>query len=83
MSRGRDVSLTIFITFMSGSSSHASFANRFFHFRRPPGLGLPFDAADKNGKLAAFNDREVNRLVAEDREENFFCRRIMRAKVRS
>ena len=51
MSGSRDVSLLIFITFMSGSKSLTSFAYCFFHFRRPPGLRLVFDAIEKNGKF--------------------------------
>ena len=41
MSRGRNVSPTIFITSMSG----------MFHFRRPPGLRLAFDVAERNEKF--------------------------------
>ena len=40
MSGGRDVSLTIFITSMSGSKTLTSFIYRIFHFKRPPGLRL-------------------------------------------
>ena len=51
MLRDRDVNLSIFITFMSGSKSLMSFSYRFFHFRRPPGLGLAFDAAKRNERF--------------------------------
>ena len=51
MSGGRNISLTIFIAAMSGSKSLMPLSYRFFHFRRPPGLRLAFDAAVRNGKF--------------------------------
>ena len=49
MSGSRDVSLTIFITSISGGESFTSFTNRFFHFSGPLGLRLAFDASERNG----------------------------------
>ena len=43
MSESRDISLTIFITSVSGSKNLMFFPYRFF--RRPPGLRLALDAA--------------------------------------
>ena len=51
MSVSSDVSLTIFITCMSGRKSLAPFAYRFFHYRNPLGLSLAFDVAERNGKF--------------------------------
>ena len=51
MSGGRDVSLMIFITSMSGTKSLKSFAYRISRFRGASGLRLAFDAAQRNGKF--------------------------------
>ena len=48
MSGGRDVS---FIIAMNSSKSLTSFAYCFFHFRKPPGSRLAFDAVERNGRL--------------------------------
>ena len=47
-SEGRDVSKAIIS--VSGSESFASLTNRFFHFRRPPGFRMAFDAIESNGR---------------------------------
>ena len=62
--------MAIFITSVSGSKSLASFTNRLFHLRRPSGFRRAFDAAEKNGSLAAFSAREVKRAAAEERERD-------------
>ena len=46
-----NIGLTIFITSLSNRKSLTSFAYRFFHFRRPPGLRSAFEAAERNGKF--------------------------------
>ena len=51
ISGSRDVGLTIFIPSMSRSKSLMFFTNRFFDFRRPPGMRLSFDATERNGKF--------------------------------
>ena len=51
-SRSGDLILAIFITSMSGSESLESFTNRTFHFSRPPGFRLAFDAAERNGRFS-------------------------------
>ena len=68
MTERGDISLSIFITSMSGNKSLTSFAYGFFHFRRPPGLKLAFDAAKGMNDLAAFSARELKRAAAEERE---------------
>ena len=44
MSGSDNISLTNFITSMSGSESLTSFTNRLFHFSGSLGFRLPFDA---------------------------------------
>ena len=68
MSGSGEVSLPTFITSMSGSKSLMSFAYRFFHFRRPSGLRLAFDATKRNEKLAAFSAKEVKQLHRKEKE---------------
>ena len=46
-----DVSLAIFIASVSGSESLVSFTNHLFHFSRPPGFRMAFDAAERNGNF--------------------------------
>ena len=58
VSGSRDVGLTIFITFMSGSKSFSSFTNYFFDCNRLPDLSLAFDAAERNGKIGPNPDPE-------------------------
>ena len=70
MSGKGDVSLTVFITSVSGSKSLTSFTNRFFHFSGPPNLRLTFDAAERNGRFAAFSARKVKRAAAVERERD-------------
>ena len=70
MSGRGDVSLTIFIASVSCGESLTSVTNRFFHFRRPQGFRIAFDAAERNGGLAAFSIREVKRAAAEERERD-------------
>ena len=65
-SRSGDVSLAIFITSVSGSESLASFTNRTFHLRRPPGFRRAFDAAERNGR---FSHIQCQRAAAEERDE--------------
>ena len=51
MSESRSASLSMFITSISGRKSLTSFAYRFFHLNRPPGLRLAFDTAKRYGKF--------------------------------
>ena len=46
-----DVNLTFLIASVDGSESLTSFTNRFFHFSRPPGFRVAFDAAKRNGRF--------------------------------
>ena len=70
MSGGRDVNVTIFITFMSGNKSLTFFANPFFHFKRSSRLRLAFDATERNKISTAYNDIEVKRAATEKREKD-------------
>ena len=47
----RNVSLSIFITSVSGSKSLTYFTNRIFHLSRPPGFRMAFDAAERNKRF--------------------------------
>ena len=66
-SRSEDVSLTIFITSVSCSKSLRSFTNHFFHFSRPPGFRVAFDAAERNEKFS--RSQCQRRAAAEERDE--------------
>ena len=63
-----DVSLAIFITFVNGSKSLASFTNRFFHFSGTPGFKMAFMRPKEMEDLAAIGAREVKRVAAEERK---------------
>ena len=69
--RGLDVSLTFFITSVSGNKSFASFFYCFFHFTRPPGLRLTMDTAKRNERFGRIQYQEVKSTAAaaEGREE--------------
>ena len=69
MSGNGDVSLAIFIAFLSGSESHVSFTSHFFHFRRPPGLRWRLMLPKGMEDLAAFSAREVKRAAAGKEKE--------------
>ena len=80
----RDVSLAILVTSMSGSKILTYFAYGIFHFRRPPGLELAFDAAERNekfGRIQCQRSKESNSVEKRNREV-FLCRRIVRVKVK-
>ena len=64
----RDVIVTIFITSMSSSKSLTSFACRFFHFRKPPGLRLTLTWPKGMENLAAFSARKVKRASVRERD---------------
>ena len=82
ISGSRDVSLTIFITSISGSKSLTSLAYRFFHFRKPLGLRLALTRPKGKEHLAAFSARRVKREAAEERgkKECFFVARQCESK---
>ena len=71
MSGNKDAGLTIFITTMGRSKSLISFTNRFFHFRRPPGLRWRLARPKVMENLAPFSAREVNRTAKEEKDEYF------------
>ena len=82
-SRSGEVSLAIFITSVSGSGNLASFANRFFHFSRPPGFRRAFDAVERNrrfGRIQCQRGKESSR--GKRKRRVFLCRRTVRVKVK-
>ena len=83
MTGSRDVSLTIFITSVSGSKGLASFAYRFFHFRRSPGLGLAFDEAEE-WQIWPHSVPESKEGSSRGKKKRlvFLCRRTMRVAVK-
>ena len=70
-SESGDVSLTIFITSVSGSESLTSFTNRFIHFTTPDHQALGGRLIRPKGMedLASFSVRKVKRVAAEERNE--------------
>ena len=52
-----------------------SFTYRFFHFKKPLGVGLAFDATERMENVAAHNAKEIKRVAAEqkEKEESFFA----------
>ena len=83
MLRGKDVTLSIFITPMNGSKSVTSFFYRFFHVRRSPAWSWRLTRPKKMKNLAAFNPQEVKRAAVEKRKGVFLCSRTVRVKVKS
>ena len=80
----QNVSLTIFITSMSGSKSLTSFAYRFFHFRRPSDLRLAFDAAERHERIGCIQCQksEESKSSGNRKSRVFLCRRTVRVKVK-
>ena len=79
------VSLAIFITFVSGSESLASFTNRIFHFSGPPSFRMTFDAAERNGRFGRIQCQRSQESSSRDKRKRrvFLCKRTVRVKVRS
>ena len=69
MSGSRGISLSIFIASTSGRKIITSFAYRFFHFIRPPGLRLAFDAAERNGKFGRIQCQKGKECSSRGREK--------------
>ena len=80
----RDVSVTILITSMSGSKSLTFFAYRIFYFRKPPGLRLVFDAAERNGKFDRIYCQRTEESCSRGTRKRgvFHCRRTVTVKVK-
>ena len=76
-----DVSLAIFITSVSHSESLASFINHFFHFSRPPGCRLAFDAARRNEEFGHIQCQGGKESSGREKRRVFLCRRTVRVKV--
>ena len=64
ISRGGNVSLSLFVTSVSGSKSFASFSNHFFNFVKPPGLELALDVAKRKGRFCV---KEIKSTTAEEK----------------
>ena len=79
-----DVSLTIFIAFLSGSESLASVTNRFFHFSRPPGFRLAFDAAKRNRRFGRIQCQRSKESSSREKRKRrvFFFKRTVRVEVK-
>ena len=75
--------MAIFITSVSGSEILASFINRTFHFSRPPGFRMAFDAAERNrkfGRIQCQRSKESSSRAKRKRRV-FLCRRTVKVKV--
>ena len=83
MSGSRDVSLTIFINFMSGSKSLTSFTNCFFHFSGPPGLRLAFDADERNERFCRIQCQSGEESRSRRKSAVFLGKRAVKVKVKS
>ena len=79
------VSLAIFITFVSGSESLASFTDRTFHFSGSPSFRMAFDAVERNGRFGRIQCQRSQESSSRDKRKRraFLCRRTVRVKVRS
>ena len=68
---------------MSGSKSFTSFTNRFFHFSRPPGLRLAFEAAERNGKFGRIQCQRSEESSSKEKRNRrvFLCRRTMEVEA--
>ena len=73
MSGNGDVSMTIFMTCVSGSKIFASFTNRSFHFRRPPGFTMAFDAAERNEKFVRIHCQGGAECSSKRKRQVFLC----------
>ena len=82
-SRSGDVSLAIFITSVSGSESLASFTNHLFHFSRPPGFRMAFDATERNGRFGRNQCQRGKESSSSGKRKTpvFLCKRTVRVKV--
>ena len=59
------------------------FAYRFFHFSRPSGLGLSFDAAKRNRNFGRFQCPKSKESSSKGKREVFLCRRTVKVEVKS
>ena len=82
-SKSGDVSLAIFIAFVSGSESLAFFTNRFFHLSGPPGFRMAFDAAERNRRFGRIQCQRGKESSSRGKTKRpvFLCRRTVGVKV--
>ena len=85
MSGSGDVSLAIFIASVNSRESLACFTNRFFHFSRPPGFRVAFDATERNKRFDRIQGQRSEERSSKGKRKRrvFLCRRTVRVKIRS
>ena len=68
---------------MSGSEGVASFTNRIFHVSRPPGFGMAFDAAERNGRFGHIQCQRGKESSSRGKRKRrvLLCRRTVGGKV--
>ena len=78
-----DISLTIYVTSVSGCESLTSFANRFIHFSGPPGFRMTFDTAERNGRFGRIRCQrsKESSSIGKRKRRVILCRRTVRVKV--
>ena len=83
MSASRDVSLAIFIAFVSGGNSFTSYTNHFFHFHGPPGMRLAFDEAKRNGRFGCIQCQRSEESSGRGKRKRrvFLYRRSVRVEI--
>ena len=60
-----------------------SFAYRFFLFSRPSGLGLSFDAAERNRNFGRIQCPKSKESSSKGKRGVFLCRRTVKVEVKS
>ena len=62
-----------------------SFTNRIFHFSRPPGFRMAFDAVERNGRFGRIQCQRSKESSSRGKRKRriFLCRRTVRVKVKS
>ena len=80
-----NVSLTIFITSISGSESYTCFTNRFFHFSGPPGFTMAFIAAKRSDRFDRIQCQRSTESSSRGKRKRrvFLRRRTVRVRVKS
>ena len=67
----------------TSTSASTYFTYYFFHFSRPPGLGLAFDAAERNRKFGSIQCQKSKESSKREKRGVFFCRRTVRVDAKS
>ena len=61
--------MVISIASVSGSKSLTSFTDRFFHFSKPPGFRMAFDAAERNERFGRIQFQRSKREQQQRKEK--------------